>query len=193
MAFESLALLSTALSRLEVGKLAVSKFGSSPELLHPFSEPFTSSAGSLVLDSLTFQQTKTDLIPLLHFASSYFQTSQALFTAPSSGFELPAQLLLIVSDGVGIFSEGINKLKLAVQHAVRSNVFIVFIIIDDASSKNSILNVKVPMFRPGSTDLEIRPYMEFFPFPFYIFLRKISALPAVMAEALRQWFTVITN
>ena len=32
------------------------------------------------------------------------------------------------------------------------------------------------------------PYLDTFPFPFYIVLRDIAALPATLAALLRQWF-----
>lgn len=34
----------------------------------------------------------------------------------------------------------------------------------------------------------LTPYMDFFPLPFYLVLRDVTALPQLLAEALRQWF-----
>ena len=31
-------------------------------------------------------------------------------------------------------------------------------------------------------------YLDTFPFPFYVVLRDIAALPATLADLLRQWF-----
>lgn len=39
---------------------------------------------------------------------------------------------------------------------------------------------------------EIKPYMDYFPFPFYIILRDINSLPHVLCDALRQWFELVT-
>lgn len=39
----------------------------------------------------------------------------------------------------------------------------------------------------------IQSYMETFPFPFYLLLRDINKLPAVLAEALQQWFELVTS
>lgn len=39
---------------------------------------------------------------------------------------------------------------------------------------------------------EIRSYMEEFPFPFYIILRDVNALPETLSDALRQWFELVT-
>lgn len=35
------------------------------------------------------------------------------------------------------------------------------------------------------------PYMDQFPFPFYMILRDINSLPGVLSDALRQWFEVV--
>ena len=39
----------------------------------------------------------------------------------------------------------------------------------------------------------LQSYLDVFPFPFYIVLREITALPMVLAQALRQWFELVTN
>jgi len=34
--------------------------------------------------------------------------------------------------------------------------------------------------------------MEEFPFPFYMILRDVNALPETLSDALRQWFELVT-
>jgi midasin len=46
-----------------------------------------------------------------------------------------AQLLLIVSDGRGLFMEGMETVKSAVRQARESNIFLVFVIIDNPVAK----------------------------------------------------------
>ena len=46
-----------------------------------------------------------------------------------------AQLLLIVSDGRGLFMEGMVTVKTAVRQAREAKVFIVFVIIDSPNNK----------------------------------------------------------
>ena len=46
-----------------------------------------------------------------------------------------SQLLLIVSDGRGLFMEGMEVVKSAVRQAREANVFIVFVIIDNPKNK----------------------------------------------------------
>ena len=50
-----------------------------------------------------------------------------------------AQLLMIVSDGRGLFLEGVETVKQAVRHAMNSGVFLVFVIIDNPNSKVSVV------------------------------------------------------
>ena len=50
-----------------------------------------------------------------------------------------SQLLLIVSDGRGLFLEGMDVVKSAVRKARHANVFLVFVIIDNPQNKASLL------------------------------------------------------
>jgi midasin len=48
----------------------------------------------------------------------------------------------------------------------------------------------MPVFQDGKLT-GINSYMDSFPFPFYMILRDINALPGVLSDALRQWFEVV--
>ncbi|TNN85364.1 Midasin [Liparis tanakae] len=82
-----------------------------------------------------------------------------------------AQLLVIVSDGRGLFLEGKERVMAAVRAARSANVFIMFVALDNPNSRDSILDIKVPIFKGPGELPEIRSYMEEFPFPFYVILR----------------------
>lgn len=53
----------------------------------------------------------------------------------TSGRPETAQLLLIISDGQGVFSEGTDSIKKAVRQACEANVFLVFIVLDEPKNK----------------------------------------------------------
>jgi midasin (ATPase involved in ribosome maturation) len=53
-----------------------------------------------------------------------------------------SKLLIILSDGRGIFYEGMEKVKNTVQKALQEKIFIVFIILD-MPGKNSIFDIKM--------------------------------------------------
>ncbi|MEQ2169786.1 AAA ATPase midasin [Goodea atripinnis] len=96
-----------------------------------------------------------------------------------------AQLLLIVSDGRGLFLEGKERVVAAVQEARTANIFVIFVVLDNP-------NTRVPIFKGPGELPEIHSYMEKFPFPFYVILRDVNALPETLSDALRQWFELIT-
>ena len=48
-----------------------------------------------------------------------------------------AQLLLVVSDGRGLFFEGKDRVLAAVQAARNANIFVIFVVLDNPSSRVS--------------------------------------------------------
>jgi len=103
-----------------------------------------------------------------------------------------AQLLLIISDGRAVCHEGSSVVSNAVKTAMEQNVFTVFVIVDNPENQHSILDIQKPIFREGKS-VEFVKYMDEFPFPFYIILRDLQALPSVLSDALRQWFELVTS
>lgn len=63
--------------------------------------------------------------------------------ASQSGSSDNAKLLAILSDGRGIFSEGIDKVTAAVRRCKLLNVFLVFIIVDNPLNKVRNNNTKM--------------------------------------------------
>ncbi|XP_017886215.1 midasin [Ceratina calcarata] len=182
LAFESLSLIGKAMSYLEVGQLAVVNFGERVNILHPFGENFTDESGARLIQEMKFEQKKTMIGQLLDFIIEMF--------ASQGNTSDNAKLVTILSDGRGIFSEGVENVSTAVRKAKLLNIFLVFIIVDNPLNKDSILDIRMPIFEGGKL-LGIRSYMDSFPFPFYIILRDLDTLPAVLSDALRQWFEIV--
>ncbi|CAG0923909.1 unnamed protein product, partial [Notodromas monacha] len=65
--------------------------------------------------------------------------------------------------------------------------------IETAQLLDSVLDIRQPQFASDGSLLGIKSYMENFPFPFYVILRDIDALPSVLGDALRQWFELVTT
>ncbi|XP_069743424.1 midasin [Narcine bancroftii] len=189
LAFEALAVIGNALSLLEVGQIAVCSFGENVQLLHPFHEQFSDQSGARILRSCQFQQKKTKIAQFLESAANMFVVAQH---HSQQGNPETAQLLLIVSDGRGLFMEGKERVTTAVDAARHNNIFVIFVVLDNPDSKDSILDIKVPIFKTLGEMPEIKSYMEEFPFPFYIILRNVNALPETLSDALRQWFELVT-
>uniref|UniRef100_A0A3Q2XAQ5 Midasin AAA ATPase 1 n=1 Tax=Hippocampus comes TaxID=109280 RepID=A0A3Q2XAQ5_HIPCM len=176
LAFESLSVIVNALTLLEVGQVSVYSFGEQVQLLHPFQQQFNDDSGARILRLCTFQQKKTRIAQV------------GIMLVLST-----AQLLIIVSDGRGLFLEGNQRVMAAVQAARSANVFLIFVVLDNPNSRDSILDIKVPLFKGPGELPEIRSYMEEFPFPFYVILRDVNALPETLSDALRQWFELVTT
>lgn len=186
LAFESVSLISKALTLLESGQLAVISFGEKVEIVHKLTDQFTEKSGIKLLQQFQFNQTKTAVAKLVDFSTEMFNQSQVHTTA------FNAKLLIIVSDGRGVFSEGEVNIKQAVRRAKLANIFMVFVIIDNPENKNSILDIRMPVFKEGKL-LNIQSYMDVFPFSFYIVLKNINSLPSVLSDALRQWFEIVSS
>ncbi|XP_078492436.1 midasin isoform X3 [Ciona intestinalis] len=191
LAFESLAVVSSALTTLEAGQLGVCSFGDDTKLLHNFDRPFTDQSGASIIHECTFEQKQTKIAKLLNTSVDYMKTARSSFA--SSADPRLSQLLLIISDGRGLYIEGREKVTTAIRAAVDSKIFIAFIILDNPKMKDSILDIKVPVFNEAGKLPEIRSYMNDFPFPFYVIIRDVNVLPETLSDALRQWFEVVTN
>ncbi|XP_063299642.1 midasin [Pelobates fuscus] len=190
LAYESLAVIGNALTLLEVGQIAVYSFGENVKLLHPFHEQFSDQSGMRILSLCKFQQKKTLLAQFLESSVHMFTAAQQMsqISSPET-----AQLLIIVSDGRGLFVEGKDRVTNAVQAVRNANIFTIFIILDNPTSKDSILDIKVPIFAEPKEMPKMISYMDQFPFPFYIILRDVNALPETLSDALRQWFEMVTT
>uniref|UniRef100_A0A4W3JTX9 Midasin n=1 Tax=Callorhinchus milii TaxID=7868 RepID=A0A4W3JTX9_CALMI len=170
-------------------RFTCSSFGENVQLLHPFHEQFSDQSGARILRSCKFQQKKTKIAQFLDSAASMFVAAQQ---HAQQGNPETAQLLLIVSDGRGLFLEGKERVTAAVQAARNNNIFVIFVVLDNPNSRDSILDIKVPIFKGQGELPEIKSYMEEFPFPFYVILRDVNALPETLSDALRQWFELVT-
>lgn len=179
LAFESLSLISKAMGYLEVGDLGVVSFGEAPKVLHPLGTPFTEQSGARLLQEMKFDQKNTKIAELVDFTVDMFEGERTD----------NAKLLVILSDGMGFSAHGLNRVVSAVRRAKHSDIFIVFIIVENPNGKNSILDVRNAVFDDGK--VVFHPYLDSFPFPFYMILKDINALPGVLSDALRQWFEVV--
>lgn len=187
LAFDTVALVATALSVLEVGQIAVTKFGQRPEVVHAFQDQFSSESGAKIFESFTFDQTKTDIRALLEQSLSLFTDARAL--QHNSGAEL-WQLQFIISDGICEDHESIKRL---LRQAQEARIMVVFVVIDtiQGSKKHSILQmsqVKYVTGPDGSKKLQVQQYMEEFAFQNYLIIQNVAELPEMLSSTLRQFF-----
>ena len=88
--------------------------------------------------------------------------------------------MCVVSDVVQL-----TQCLLGLQEASsKKGVLYAFIILDNPAS--SLLDMQTVSFANGKP--VFNRYIDSFPFPFYVVLRDIAALPHTLADLLRQWF-----
>ena len=185
VALEALTLLSRALSRLEVGQLALVNFGDAVKLLHPFEQPFTSETGAYAVSRFEFKQENTNWLQFLEATSKLFEAAKATQTGSSDNF----QLLFVISDAR--VQQDRERVARWTREALSRRQLIVLIVLDSCTPSQSILNLKSVTYPKGK--LKVTDYLDDFPFPFYIILSDIKALPEIIADALRQWFELSKN
>ncbi|CRG88960.1 hypothetical protein PISL3812_05995 [Talaromyces islandicus] len=199
LAFETLALVARSLNMLEVGDLCIVGFGDEEHVrvAHDFGKPFSSEAGMQVFQQFSYQQTGTNVRKLVADSIALFRDARTKRTGGGSGNSADLwQLELIISDGICEDHETIRRL---VRQAQEERIMIVFIILD-AAKGSSILDLTQASFEPddsamgtGEMKLKMKRYLEGFPFAYYLVVRDVRELPAVLAMALKQWFAEVVD
>ncbi|XP_039481585.1 midasin [Drosophila santomea] len=185
LTLEAISLVSQALTLLESGRLSIVSFGEAPQIILNHTEQFD---GPRLVNALNFAQDKTKIAGLLNF----IRTANAEESGLGGDNGLFENLLLILSDGRNIFSEGAQNVKNAIKLARLQRIFLVYIIIDNPDNKNSILDIQhVAVNADGSVN--INSYLDSFPFPYYVIVRDLNQLPLVLSEAMRQWFELVNS
>ncbi|XP_001976018.3 midasin [Drosophila erecta] len=185
LTLEAISLVSQALTLLESGRLSIVSFGEAPQIILNHTEQFD---GPRLVNALNFAQDKTKIAGLLNF----IRTANAEESGLGGDNGLFENLLLILSDGRNIFSEGAQNVKNAIKLARVQRIFLVYIIIDNPDNKNSILDIQhVAVNADGSVN--INSYLDSFPFPYYVIVRDLNQLPLVLSEAMRQWFELVNS
>uniref|UniRef100_A0A0E0QZY4 Midasin n=1 Tax=Oryza rufipogon TaxID=4529 RepID=A0A0E0QZY4_ORYRU len=176
VAIEALVTVCRAMSQLEVGQFAVASFGKkgNVKVLHDFDQVFNGEAG-------TNQDNKLEDEPvadLLMHLNTMLDTAVARSRTPSGQNPLQ-QLVLIISDGK--FHEKEN-LKRCVRNVLNRKRMIAYVLLD--GHEESIMDSLEVSYQ--GTKLTMGKYMDSFPFPYYVMLKNIEALPRTLADLLRQ-------
>lgn len=189
LAFRTIALVSKALTQLESGQIAITRFGNETQLVHPFEKPFTFDSGAEVVQWFGFEQQRTDVSQLLEHSLKTFED------AKSASRQDLWQLEIIISDGM---CEDHDRLRRLVRRAQEERIMMVFVIIDSAKKdgSSSILDMRQVNYAQddaGNMKLKMEPYLDKFPFDFYVIVRDIRELPGVLSLVLRQYFAEVSE
>ncbi|PPR00460.1 hypothetical protein CVT24_004521 [Panaeolus cyanescens] len=205
LAYQTLALISKALNRLESGDIGIAKFGETVDLLHGFDEgAITNQAGTKIVNSFRFTQKATNVLSLLEQSLQILETARERKAMNSASSADLWQLQIIISDGM---CQDHQKLRTVLRKAEEQRVMIVFIILDSLHSnpsgaesggkppQGSILSMDTAEFTNvnGKMELQLRKYLDTFPFEYYVVLRDVEALPDVLAGTLKQFFERISE
>ncbi|KAL6249838.1 AAA ATPase midasin [Rhinocladiella similis] len=193
LAFETLAMLTKALSMLEAGEICVIGFGDEEHIrvAHPFGTPFSpAESGVNVFRSFGFNQRGTNVRNLVRESIQLFRDARLKGHTASEDLW---QLQLIVSDGHCSDHEGIARL---VRQAQEEKIIVVFVIVD--AGQDSILDLQEAVYEAdpvhnGEMRLRTKRYLEDFPFPYYLVVRDVRDLPGVLATALKGWFGSVVD
>ncbi|SCV04461.1 LAMI_0H16314g1_1 [Lachancea mirantina] len=183
LAFQSICLVSKALTQLESGGLSVVKFGETVQEVHGFNRAFSGDSGPKIFQWFDFQESKTDVKKLVAESIRIFQQAQSSSTADLW------QLQIVISDGVCEDHETILRL---VRRARENRIMLVFVIVDGINSSQSIMDMSQVSYIPdqsGNLQLKVGKYLDTFPFEFYVVVRDISELPEMLSVILRQYFS----
>ncbi|CAL1712480.1 unnamed protein product [Somion occarium] len=207
LAYQTLALVSKALSRLEVGDIAIAKFGESVEVLHGFDQgPFTDQAGTTIMDAFHFNQKATQVLSLVERSLSLLEEARERRSTSSASAGDLWQMEIIISDGI---CQDHDRLRTILRKAEEQRVMVVFIILDSLHTghsgnpmgevsnqgQNSILSMNQVAYKEveGRMDLTVSRYLDTFPFEYYVVVRDVEALPDVLAGTLKQFFERISE
>ncbi|CAI5952801.1 unnamed protein product [Closterium sp. NIES-64] len=188
LALEAMATICRAMATIEVGEIGVVAFGEpgNVRMLHELDRPFSPEAAVQVISQFSFKQDNTSadepMVELLRFLSGALDSAAMRYSASAGtgGGGHLEQLVLIVADGR--FHEK-ETLRRTVRHAMGKGQLLAFILLDSPSE--SILDMQSVSFSDGVPAFS--SYLDSFPFPYYILLRDIHALPRTLAGLLRQW------
>jgi len=202
MALQTLCIVCQALAQLEVGEYAVLAFGSDkPRALlslgagQPHAAVFGWEQARPLLEEFTFDEESADshnrgISDLMQRCSQLFDERNDFNPRPF------CQVTLLISDG------RFNKAKVrAWVHAALSQQQLPLLIIVDSNtegsstdkkatgSRRSVFDIKAVTYEGGKCN--VVPYLQDFPFPYYVVVQDLQALPSVLSDVLKQWFELV--
>jgi len=210
MAFDTLAMVSRALTAVEVGEVGVVAFGEEVKVLHELGSPLGDEAGAGVISGFGFKQERTNVRSLMERSIELFRDARGRASGGGGGGVDLWQLEVVVSDGICEDHEGIRRLLLK---AMEERIMIIFVIVDAAATttmgnvgkgqpqQSSIVDLEKVEFiqmpgeggEAGDMKLVRTKYLDTFPFGYYLVVQDVRDLPGVLSTALRQWFSEVAE
>ncbi|KAF4672212.1 AAA ATPase midasin [Perkinsus chesapeaki] len=177
--------ITQAMSRLEIGTVGVSSFGSSVRPLRTLASPAPLSLPEL-LQHFNFDEESAG--SMSRSLPAVLDDCDEQFSHVVGEDYKQACLAVVVTDG------RFNKeaVRHSVQNMLSKNRLPVLIIVDEsADSGRSIYNLK-EVIRDPTGRSRMAPFLsnKDFPFPFYAVIQDVSQLPNVLSDVIKQWVEV---
>lgn len=179
-ALEALTTLMIALDKIEVGEICVSAIRNGMHVVHPFEKQLMLSAGPELVSHFDFSY--SDHQSADWGLAKFMRESLDLFSKDSRH-----KICFVVSDG-RFNKDLVRPLCLESQEL---GALYVYIILDFKGSKQSVVNyksTKAVVGEDGKVKMEIKPYLEDFPFQNYIIVKEVKELSSVLVSILKEYF-----
>mmetsp|Transcript_3338 Transcript_3338/g.6310 ORF Transcript_3338/g.6310 Transcript_3338/m.6310 type:complete len:5449 (+) Transcript_3338:384-16730(+) len=190
LALNALTTITKAMTKLEVGQVGIISFGEEVKTLHRLEQPFTDACGAEVVSKFTFSQERTSIEEGLSQLIQSFETAKSNLSPSIGGSKTEfRQLAFFVSDGR--FDSAVReRVKKMIRDAMAKRLLIVLLIVEH-EDEESILSTRQVSFVKGK--VKMNAYLDDYPFPLYVILKEMQALPEVLADGLRQWFELLST
>ena len=192
LALRALSTISSALTRLDLAdSLSIASFAQDMRILHPFGSILTEEKEISILSQFSFSASQTMLANSLKNVVPIFETAKSSLIGGAGGGEggLVLQICFVISDA-RIDSDNRGHLERIIRGMAEKHILVVLVIIDrNADAKDSIFNTKTVSFKGDK--VSTAAYLDDFPFPYYVAIQQVQALPQVLSDALKQWFELI--
>jgi len=186
-ALAALATLSAGLTQLEVGQMAVLRFGDEVSVLHDFeAPPFGAEDGAKALEAFQFAGEATPARAMLEKSIGLFDAAEQANGGSDDG-DASHQMMFVVSDGRYDQSQLQALRRLNRRLAERKRLLVLLIV--DGDPSRSIEKERRILFE--GNEIKNLAYLDDYPFPYYVVLKDIAKLPEVLSDALRQWFELL--
>ena len=165
-------------------------FADKVSLLHPFGQPFTDDVGASVQTQFDFSEETTQLASSLKAVIPMFEFARSASSANSSSGQV-MQLCFVISDA-RLDSDNRASLQTLIREMTEQHILVVLVILDlNENKSDSILATKSVEFTPAGKVIT-RSYLDNFPFPYYLAIQQVEALPDILVDTIKQWFELVS-
>jgi midasin len=140
--------------------------------------------------NFTFSQEQTHVTKMMDMTTEVLKHARNLSNGPGDLW----QLQIVISDGI---LEDHEKVRALARRAADERILLVFVILDRRESKHSILQMNNVSYvvdpSTGRQVLQMKRYMDTFPFDFFVVVQNIEELPSILSDTLRQYFMYVSK